>query len=602
MEKSKAGRKVACEYRQFDAIANQTTGDEVREKAMHYASVVGDVEDVIQATDLQASCVAFSTYKEERRGINWLLCDFVLPLDERVIHRICECLTTRHATLRTFFMAHRRALYQVVSKSFQPQSRTHLNLKDIHETTECLMEDDLQSREVDMTQPQTTFELLSCSDATRIERLIIRISAAQYDGHSVAILGREMNFLINNIEYGHVQLRELNGSYPAYLHYARAMEIEQGIEYWRSLLAGADMTEITKRNSPSGDNPSNLNFVDGVLVSTFETRLLELATINSNTATNKLAARSTRATIAKTAWALTLAELTGRDDVVFASTGWGRNNPVEFAQDVMGSCTSHIPTRAQLKPYTGDHSPQSTYGELVEQLQAQHIASMRFENVGATTIVEKCTPWRRWTRFSSLLIFQGLDIETSQQASHGNNEPEDAAAVVKLTEIMDPGDRADIIVHVEPFGKQTRVMVAFAKKSVPEDVAGIMLRKFKQYLELTTQRTNQPIDLGDRNSCPVLPIICKIADAKGTEEQSVSDRLCEKAKAIVKEVWTDILDVETHKVRENESFFEIWGNPVSAAALAHDYRKKGLGVSTEDVLRNQTVKEQIAMISSIIGA
>ncbi|OHW91967.1 enniatin synthetase [Colletotrichum incanum] len=383
------------------------------------------------------------------------------------------------------------------------------------------------------------------------------------------------------------------------------MELEQGVKYWRSLLAGAKMPEITKRKSSSGNTPSNLDFVDGVLVSMVETRLLELDTTNSNAAINGSSARSTRATIVKTAWALTLAELTGRDDVVFASTGWGRNNAVGFAQDVMGSCTSHVPTRAQLKNYTDGSNPRLTYGELVEQLQAQHIASMRFENIGATTIVEKCTPWRRWTRFSSLLIFQGLDIETPPRGGRdGETNQGDAVAAVTLTEIMDPGDRADVIMHVEPFGEETRVMMAFAKKNVPEEVAGAMLKTFKRYLELTTQCTNQLIDLGDRSSSPLLPIICNKANVDEMKGQNVGNRLGGLAEAVVKKAWTSVLGVSAHEVdrlgMEKESFFEVWGNPVAAAALAHEYRKNGLAVSTEDVLRSQTVQEQVAMISSMV--
>lgn len=463
----------------------------------------------------------------------------------------------------------------------------------------------MQTRTVDMTQPQTAFDLLSHSDATSIERVIIRVSAGQYDGHSVAILGREMTSILKNNHHP-PQLRELQGSYPAYLHRARAAELEKGIKYWRSLLKGAEMPEITKRKACSGDTPSNLDFVDGVLVKMVETRLLDLVTKNMNTIINKSAGCSTRATIVKTAWALTLARLTGKNDVVFGSTGWGRNSPVEFAQDVMGSCTSHIPTRAQLNNHVGGSSPPLTYGELVCQLQAQHIASMRFENVGANVIVDKCTPWRRWTRFSSLLVFQGLDIETPQRGGHeSNNNQEKVVATVRLTEIMDPGDRADLIVHVEPFGEKTRLMMAFSKKNVPEDVAGTVLRTFERYLEVISQSPDQPIELGDHFLPPLLPVIRKDVSVEELEEPDVDSGVDAKAETIVREAWINVLDVDADGVdqlkEEKVSYLDLWGNPVSAAALAHEYQKNGFAVSTEDMLRNQTFQKQIRMISSVIG-
>ncbi|KAI8170573.1 Nonribosomal peptide synthetase [Colletotrichum sp. SAR 10_70] len=506
-------------YQPFSNIANQITLGEVQDSARK-ASASHEIEDMVQATDLQASCVAFSTFVQERRGINWLICDFDEPRDETAIH---------------------------------------------------------------------PFELLSSHDATKIQRLLIRISAAQYDGHSVSILSREMRDLLNGC-----QLPELKGSYQAYLHYARINELDEGIEYWRSLLHGAEMTQLVNQKGSSHDVPSGLNFVDGVLVSMIDSQLLESCCIGDKS--SNTFGGNTKGAIVKTAWALTLSELTGKDDVVFGSTGWGRNHSVEFAEDVMGSCTSHIPTRLRITTSATGNSPRVTYGDLVEQLQTQHIASMRYENIGANTIVEKCTAWKRWTRFSSLLVFQGLDIGTPQNCS----EEGGVAPTMRFTEIMDPGDRADVIVHVEPFGDQTRVMMAFAKARLPEDIAGVMMSTFKGYLKLITQFPDQPVPLDKRDLSPLLPTICASAAIRRTPDVVINSR----AKDTVKEIWMKVLDVDDGEfgmMREgSRSFLEIWGNSVSAAALAHEYRSRGFAVSTEDILRHQMAFEQMQMISMMI--
>lgn len=94
LEKSETTPETTKEYRPFDSI-DKTTVTEIRTKAREYYRSVGEIEDVTQATDLQASCVAFSTYKEERRGINWLLCDFEIPQTEETVREICESLTAR---------------------------------------------------------------------------------------------------------------------------------------------------------------------------------------------------------------------------------------------------------------------------------------------------------------------------------------------------------------------------------------------------------------------------------------------------------------------------------------------------------------------------
>ncbi|KAI8240450.1 Nonribosomal peptide synthase chyA [Colletotrichum sp. SAR 10_96] len=421
--KSAETNESMSSYQPFSNIANQITLGEIQESARK-ASASHEIEDMVQATDLQASCVAFSTFSEERRGINWLICDFDEPRDETAVHR--------------------------------------------------------------------------------------------------------------------------------------------------------------------------LNFVDGVLVSMIDSQLLESCRIG-DTSSNTFGG-NTKGAIVKTAWALTLSELTGKDDVVFGSTGWGRNHSVEFAEDVMGSCTSHIPTRLRITTSATGNNPRVTYGDLVEQIQTQHIASMRYENIGANTIVEKCTAWKRWTRFSSLLVFQGLDIGTPQNCGEDGG----VAPTMRFIEIMDPGDRADVIVHVEPFGDQTRVMMAFAKARLPEDIAGVMMSTFKGYLKLITQFPDQPVPLDKGDLSPLLPTICASAAIRRTLDVVINSR----AKDTVKEIWMKVLDVDDGEfgmMREgSRSFLEIWGNSVSAAALAHEYRSRGFAVSTEDMLRHQMAFEQMQMISMMI--
>ncbi|KAH0431430.1 enniatin synthetase [Colletotrichum camelliae] len=225
---------------------------------------------------------------------------------------------------------------------------------------------------------------------------------------------------------------------------------------------------------------------------------------------------------------------------------------------------------------------------------------MRYENIGANTIVEKCTAWKRWTRFSSLLVFQGLDIGTPQNCSEDGG----VAPTMRFTEIMDPGDRADVIVHVEPFGDQTRVMMAFAKACLPEAVAGLMMSTFKRYLKLVTQFPDQPVVLEKGDLSPLLPVVCKSAAVGEGKYRNPDVVINSRAEHTVKEVWMKVLDVddcEFSMMREGgKSFLEIWGNSVSAAALAHEYRSRGFAVSTEDMLRHQMAFEQMQMISMMV--
>lgn len=81
-------------YVPFDAMKDSQDLDEIRSKAAHYTNI-DDIEDIIQATDLQASCVAFSTFESRRSGVNWLLCDFAIPHPEEKVQSLCEAWTAR---------------------------------------------------------------------------------------------------------------------------------------------------------------------------------------------------------------------------------------------------------------------------------------------------------------------------------------------------------------------------------------------------------------------------------------------------------------------------------------------------------------------------
>lgn len=467
--------------------------------------------------------------------------------------------------------------------------RFHLHLPDINDATNRLIEED-KKRAVDMTEPQTAFELLSRGDM--IHRLVIRLSAAQYDGHSVAILGDEARIWLGSSRCFSL----MEGSYNAYLYHSRTLQSSQAVDYWRNLLAGAKPTQIAAQSGM----PTFQDFVDGVLMERIETRLLDLD--NSfqgdgiSCSTNGKRMNITRATVVKTAWALALAELTDQDEVVFGATAWGRNAPVLFAQDVVGSCSSHVPVRARVRF-------SNTYAALLADLQAQHVESMRFEMLGANTIVKECTDWPLWTRLSSLVIFQGLDIDGEGQNGKDNADSLDDYATitgaVKFTEIMDPGDRADIILHVEPFGRETRVLMAFSKRRVSEATAQVMMGTFEKFLERMSQSPAGTIRLLERNALllsTAAPHVGDICDSKTRMSGNAT-----VAKELVRSAWTEILgvdDVEFEKcIVTQKAFLEIWGNPVSAAGIARHFKEVGLMVTTEEVLGCPSADDQISLVS-----
>jgi hypothetical protein len=229
----------------------------------------------------------------------------------------------------------------------------------------------------------------------------------------------------------------------------------------------------------------------------------------------------------------------------------------------------------------------------MRQLQAQHVASMRFESLGANTVVEQCTAWPRWTRFSSLVLFQGLEIEAL-----GDSE---VPTAIKIDEIVEPSDRTDLLLHVEQFGEDTKVILRFCGKNVPESVAQTMVDRFENFLEAVTRTPDEVIKREDQTP-PLLPIRLEQRQRK-TQVRDLSESQVKVLRSVVESVWMKVMDLSATDVGKcmeaKRLCLEIWGNIVCAATLAHEYKELGFHVSTEDMLCNQTMDEQTILLSSV---
>ncbi|MHC3368593.1 condensation domain-containing protein [Rhodococcus aetherivorans] len=87
----------------------------------------------------------------------------------------------------------------------------------------------------------------------------------------------------------------------------------------------------------------------------------------------------TLATVVQAAWALTLAELTGRTDVVFGSTVSGRPPELPGVDAVLGLFVNTVPVRVRLQPT-------DTGADLLRRLQAEQAALLEHQHLGLAEI------------------------------------------------------------------------------------------------------------------------------------------------------------------------------------------------------------------------
>jgi amino acid adenylation domain-containing protein len=117
-------------------------------------------------------------------------------------------------------------------------------------------------------------------------------------------------------------------------------------------------------------------------------------------------------TVVQGAWAIVLAALTGREDVVFGATVSGRPGGLAGVESMVGLFINTIPVRAQV-------SPNATVGELLTGLQGQQAALLDHQHHALTEIHQAMGVG---ALFDTLVVFQSFPTYHAGCAGHAGIE------------------------------------------------------------------------------------------------------------------------------------------------------------------------------------
>ncbi|KAL8819210.1 MAG: hypothetical protein Q9223_002309 [Gallowayella weberi] len=336
----------------------------------------GGIVDAFPVTDFQALAVT-GTLIEARWMLNYFTFDGEGNLDVARLRKAASKLVDSFEILRTVFVPCGNRFLQVVLRTLQPQVQVFDTDLTLEEFTKQLR-DSSQHVSPRLGEPYTQFTVVR-KIGSRAHRIILRLSHAQYDG---VCLPKILDSFRAAYEGKDLLLAP---PFSAYVKEACGSPSNGSRDYWKKLLENSSMTEVVTRHQPRYDAP-NVNAT--VLAQTI--RLPGLTSKNI-----------TEATILKAAWSLTLAQLSGRSDIVFGNLISGRNVDVEGVESIVGPCLNIIPVRMKLEPkWTGI--------ELLRKIQSQQVAGMPYESLGFREIIQNCTSWPEWTYFSSIVQHQNL--------------------------------------------------------------------------------------------------------------------------------------------------------------------------------------------------
>ncbi len=153
-------------------------------------------------------------------------------------------------------------------------------------------------------------------------------------------------------------------SYREYLQWLQAQDRDAAIAAWREMLAGIDSpTRVT--GTPDRSVPAHVGEVDLNLDAATTAALVELGRSHGVTANTAL----------QVAWALLVAALTGRSDVVFGNTIAHRPPQIPGVERMVGLLVNTLPVRVRLEP--GE-----AVGDLLVRVQSEQAAVLDHQYVG----------------------------------------------------------------------------------------------------------------------------------------------------------------------------------------------------------------------------
>ncbi|MFI7498083.1 non-ribosomal peptide synthase/polyketide synthase [Streptomyces sp. NPDC049687] len=308
------------------------------------------------------------------------------PLDVDRLRRSWEGLIARHTALRAGFRRRRSGeAVQVVAREAELPWRQ----ADVSGLTAA--EADAEAARLSEAELAAGFDLargpllrlLLIRFGERRHRLVMTTHHIVLDGWSLPVLVDELSAAYR--AGGDARALPPARSYRDYLAWLGRQDKDAARAAWRSELSGADEPTLVAPADPARA-PLRPEALRAECDAELTRALTDLARECGFTV----------ATVLQAAWALVLARLAGRRDVVFGTTVAGRPTDLPGAESLVGLFINTLPVRAEL---AGD----LTVTDLLSGLQARQVALMGHQHLGLTEIRQLAGPG---AEFDTLVVYE----------------------------------------------------------------------------------------------------------------------------------------------------------------------------------------------------
>ncbi|WP_244190386.1 non-ribosomal peptide synthetase [Streptomyces caeruleatus] len=352
------------------------------------------VEDVLPLSPLQQGLLFHALFDESAQDVYTMqsLVEIEGPLRPALLRTAAEELFARHANLRSAFLHEDLdEPVQVVLKQV-PVHWLDADATDEDEAARLIAAD--ATARFDLTDPPL-LRLTLLRRATDRWLLILTNHHLLLDGWSIPLLARELlQLYAAQLAPGTTPPLPAVRPYRDFLAWLASRDRETSADAWRRALAGAAPTVLSP--SAAGLVPilpelHTLRFTEELTGRIQEFARRRGVTVN---------------TVVQGLWALLLARLTGRNDVVFGATVAGRPAELAGVESMIGLFINTVPVRVTVPPA-------ERAGAFLRRVQDEQSRLMDHQHLGLTEIQRLAGTG---DLFDTLLVFENYPIDEASVA------------------------------------------------------------------------------------------------------------------------------------------------------------------------------------------
>ncbi|MQY03033.1 non-ribosomal peptide synthetase [Actinomadura macrotermitis] len=361
-----------------------------------------DVEDLWPLSPLQEGLLFHALYDSADPYAGQRVLDLHGPLDPAVLRASAQALVDRHPHLRAGFQqigGIDRPVQVIVKRAEAPWREADLSALDGAAATAAAEREaaaELAAGFDPAEPPLLRFLLLRLGEHRH--RLVFTVHHLLLDGWSQPMFLREL-FTVLRADGDASGLKPVP-SYRDYLAWLGRQDRDAARAAWRAELAGTGEPTLVAEPGPARA-PAAAERATATVPAGPAAALRAFAREHGLTVN----------TVVQAAWALVVARLSGRDDVVFGAVVAGRPPELPGVEDMMGLFINTVPVRVPL-------DPSATVAELLHDLQARQTALMDHQYLGLSEIQRLAGPG---AVFDTIVAYESYPLDPAGPAGPGSD-------------------------------------------------------------------------------------------------------------------------------------------------------------------------------------